>query len=368
MPLNLNDPTGDIELVENGFVVPSDPANKTRQQRSGVLTADGRFVENSISWDDSEHFTNSAPDLPAGEVAELKGTWMFGGIVFGHFGHFIVETMARVWALAELEDKIDGIIFTPKIVGDRPSRALTVYADLLASFGVKVPTTVVYAPTRVERLYVPRQGFGTRDLIKGSAKFRDWMKTRVAQDVKPAGADRIYISRTKLPPMRGGLIGERLLEQYLEAEGYQMFHPQVETQNAQVGQYKAARKIISVDCSPLHLVGYVGDEGQRVAIVTRRSMSIAQNMVDQLKTFTGADAFEVNTLVRDWVPGNSHRAGRSSFGEIDFPETWRILKEKGMISSETPWAPLTDEQREADLARIAELHKIEFKALDPVTA
>lgn len=365
MPLNISDETGDIVFLENGIVVPPDSTNKTRHQKSGVLDESGAFVENSISWDDSENFVNAAPDQPAAETLEtLPGTWMFGGIVYGHFGHFIVESMARIWALAELGEKIDGIVFTPKVVGERPNRALTVYADLLKAFGVDVPTKLIVAPTQVEKLYVPRQGFGTRDLITGSRKFREWMTTRAGQNVPADGAERIYISRTKLPPMRGGLIGERVLEAYLAAEGYHMFHPQLETQNSQIAQYKAARDVISVDCSPLHLVGYVGDKGQRVAIVTRRSMSIAQNMVEQLNTFTGANAFEVNALIRDWVPGNSHRAGRSSFGEIDFPATWAALKQHGMISAETPWPPLTEEQRAEDLARIEELHKIKFNPLE----
>lgn len=368
MILDLTNTEGDIERVDQAIIVPPDPVSKTRHQRSGVLAPDGRFVENSISWDDSRNFVNAAPDMPQGALAEQAGTWIFGGIVYGHFGHFIVESMARIWALAELEGQIDGILFTPKVVGERPNRALTVYAELLRGFGVTVPTALVTVPTRVERLFVPRQGFGTRDLITGSAKFRDWMTTRVGRDVPAEGVERIYISRARLPAMRGGLIGESILEEHLRAEGYAMFHPQLESQARQIAQYKAARDIISVDCSPLHLVGYVGDAGQRVAIVTRRSMSIVQNMVQQLHSFTGAEAFEVNALVRDWVPGNSHRAGRSSFGEIDFPATWAALKARGMISAETPWPALTDEQRAADLARIEDLHKIAFNPLDPVIA
>ena len=172
------------------------------------------------------------------------------------------------------------------------------------------------------------------------------------------------IQRSKLPPNRGGLIGESVLEDLLTAEGYAMYHPQKESQADQIAQYKAARDIISVDCSPLHLVGYVGDKDQRIAILTRRSMDIAHSMVNQLTVFNGSDAFEVNTLVRDWVPGNAHRAGRSSFGEIDFPRTYQILKAKGLIASDTPWPPLTDEQRAADLVRINELHGLQFNPLE----
>ena len=365
MRLDLNDLTDDILLHEQALLSPPQPDNRTRHQRSGVLTADGGFVENSISWDSGNNRVNQAPEMPVeDQITNLPGTWMYGGIVYGHFGHFLVDSMARIWALTELQDKIDGIVFTPKMIGDRPNRALEVYADLVAALGIRAPTKVVYAPHRIERLYVPRQGFGMHDLTVGSEKFRTYMKEQAGKEIPPAGPTRIYISRSKLPPNRGGLVGETVLEELLAAEGYAMYHPQKESQHDQIAQYKAARDIISVDCSPLHLVGYVGNADQRVAILTRRSMDIARSMVEQIKAFTGGDAFEINALVRDWVPGNAHRAGRSSFGEIDFPKTYAALKAKGMITSDTRWPSLTDEQRAADLARIEEKHGVSFRAIN----
>lgn len=365
MPLSLEDPRDDLVLVENAIVVPPPAESRTRQQKSGVLTADGSFVENSISWGRSTDAVNAAPDMPDPDTIEdLPGTWMYAGIAYGHFGHFIVESMSRVWAMDELRGKIDGLIFTPKVIKPTADRTVQVYEPMMRALGVDVPARNTIVPLRVERLYVPRQGFGMHDLIVGSERFRNYMKAEAGKGIDPKGAERIYISRTRLPANRGGLLGESVLEELLAAEGYVMYHPQKETQADQIAQYKAARDVISVDCSPLHLVGYVGNADQRVAILTRRSMDIARSMVNQLRTFNDSDAFEINALVRDWVPGKAHRAGRSSFGEIDFPRTYAALKAKGMIASETPWPALTDEQRTADLARIEELHGIKFNALE----
>lgn len=367
MPLSLEDTRDDLVLVENAIVVPPPAESRTRQQKSGVLTADGSFVENSISWGRSTDAVNTAPDMPNPETIEdLPGTWMYAGIAYGHFGHFIVESMSRVWAMGELRGKIDGLIFTPKVIGPNVERIVTVYQPMMASLGIDVPARNTPVPLRVERLYVPKQGFGMNDLILGSDKFRAYMKAEAGKGIAPKGAERIYISRSRLPTMRGGLLGESVLEELLAAEGYVMYHPQKETQDDQIAQYKAARDIISVDCSPLHLVGYVGNADQRVAILTRRNMDTAKTMVRQIQAFNDGDAFEINALIRDWVPGRAHRPGRSSFGEIDFPKTYAALKGKGMIASETPWPPLSNELRAADLARIEERHKIKFNPLDDI--
>lgn len=369
MRLMLNTDDGDLVLIENALVVPPPIDSASRVHRSGVLTADGLFVENSRSWSDSSSAVNDEPALPElNTVQEFPGTWMFGGISYGHFGHFLLESLSRMWALDELGDRIDGVLFTPKINNPTPQRAMEVHAPLMRALGITVPTHSTNVPLRVERLYIPRQGIGMGDLSLGSTKFRERVRRHAGKDVAPKGAERIYISRSKLPPMRGGLIGEPVLEQLLAAEGYEMFHPQLQSAPDQVAQYKAARDIISVDCSPLHLVAYVGDADQRVAIMTRRSMAVAQSMADQITTFSGADAFEVNALIRDWVPSNSNRPGRSSFGEIDFPQTYHALKAKGMIASDIPWPPLTEEQRRADLDRIEASHKISFRPLNDTAA
>ncbi|MBV0891358.1 glycosyltransferase family 61 protein [Paracoccus sp. Z118] len=365
MPLILDNTDFDIVMVENGLVVPRFDDDEGRQQRSGVLTADGIFVENSISWHTADFAVNSVPETPeADQVQELSGTWIFGGIAYGHFGHFLLESLSRMWALSQIEGEVDGIVFTPKFRRLNTAKVMKGFSPLMGALGIAVPTRSTTVPLRVERLYVPRQGIGMGGLSLGTAKFREHVRQNAGKYIEAKGAQRIYISRSKLPPMRGGLIGESILEELLAAEGYEMFHPQRHPAEEQIAQYKAAKDIIAVDCSPLHLVAYVGNHEQRVAILTRRSMAVAASMADQIATFTSADAFEVNTLVRDWVPRNANRAGRSSFGEIDFPRTYEMLKAKGMVDSETPWPALTKEQRQADLARIAETHKIEFRALN----
>ena len=76
MPLSLEDPRDDLVLVENAIVVPPPAESRTRQQKSGVLTADGSFVENSISWGRSTDAVNAAPDMPDPDTIEdLPGTW-----------------------------------------------------------------------------------------------------------------------------------------------------------------------------------------------------------------------------------------------------------------------------------------------------
>lgn len=365
--LDLDDETDDLVLVENAIVVPPGPKGQGKWQPSGVLDSEGKFVTNSISWSATDDRINGEPEIPdARDITDLPGTHMFAGISYGHFGHFITESMTRIWALDELRDKIDGLVFTPKNQMKDNLRPFEVYADLINNLGLAgIPITCPTGPVRVERLYVPKQGFGLGDLTGGSRKFRNYINAHAGMNVEAAGAKKIYISRSMLPPERGGILGESKLEEYLTAEGYSIFHPQRESKLDQLAQYKAAEMIIAVDCSPLHLVGYVGNARQHVGILRRRSMAFGELFSRQLGEFKGITCHQVDALVNDWLPENTNRPSRSSFGEIKLVEMYRMLKAAGMIESDTPWEELTLEERNADLHRLEKLHKLRFKPFQP---
>ena len=368
MPLNLEDEADDIVLVEGAIVVPPGPRGRGKWQPSGVLDAEGRFVEHSISWSNATDPVNSAPRMPApAEIEELPGTHMFAGISYGHFGHFITESMTRVWALEELRGQIDGLVFTPKMQMPDNLRPFEVYRDLVVAMGIDLPIVSARQPLRVERLYVPKQGFGLGDLMGGSAKFRRYIQRHAGASVVPQGAEKVYISRSRLGKDRGGLLGEWKLEAYLEAEGYRIFHPQIETKQHQLEQYKAADRLIAVDCSPLHLLGYVGHAGQNVGILTRRSLNYGPLFARQLREFRDIDSHIIDALVNDWLPGETRRPSRGSYGEVSYRAMYHQLKAAGLIEGEEEWTDLTVAERNADLHRVEALYEMPFRPLKPVT-
>lgn len=358
MYLDLEDTKKTITIVENAIIVPPLPRQvaNNRFQASGVLTADGEMVENSITWGEGRQ-VNQTPEMPDPDTIEhLPGQHLFGGMMFGHFGHFLVESTTRLWALDELRPAIESIVFTPKI-NARPMQFVRQFRPLFNLLGATVPIRSTPVPLRVDRLFVPRQGFGQFELMRGSEAYRAYMRRHAGRQIAPKGAEKIYISRSELQRDRGGLIGERLLEEQLQQEGFEIFHPQLHSLADQVAQYKAARHIVSVDCSPLHLVGFVGNADQKVAIIKRRSMELIPYFVDQLRLFQNIDAFEVDVMVDDWLPHPDRRPGRRSCGEISFARLHDALAAKGMVSGKRPWRDITDEEREIDRERLRVLHE-----------
>ncbi|ADO42234.1 conserved hypothetical protein [Ketogulonicigenium vulgare Y25] len=365
--LDLNDTANALRVLSDAYVIPPDPTKKSgRYTNSGVLDADGNFVIQSISWSNSTEQVNSAPATPAPEeVEQLKGRYIFGGVLYGHFGHFIVESLARLWAQDAEGVDAEAYIFTAK-VSTFPQKSVEKLQKLAALLGLRLPIIVARVPTQVETLYVPAQGFGMNDLIEGSAAFRTFMNTHAGAGIEPTGDEKIYISRSKLPSDRGSLLGEYKLEEYLAAEGYDIFHPQRFPAEEQIARYKAARQIIAVDCSPLHMLGYVGHKDQSAAIILRRSMVIGDYLARQLQSFKGMDAYSIDCLLDDWILQPGSRPSRSSWGEIDFGALHAKLLASGHIQNPTPWPSLTQEERSAELERIEKMHEAKFRSYNEI--
>ena len=357
--LDLDDTRDALTWVENAYVIPPVPGNRGRENPSGVLDEKQNFVPQSQSWVSPDRTVNSAPTLISGDMPTLRGRYIFGGIFYGHFGHFIVESLARLWAQDAVEGPIDGMIFTPKNPGF-PEKSVLQLQGRAQALGLQVPLLVANEPTRVEYLCVPKQGFGMGELAGGSAAFRAFVNDHAGEDIPAKGNEKLYISRSDLPPFRGSILGEKRLENYLSAEGFDIFHPQRHSIDAQIARYKAAKLIISTDCSPLHLVGYVGHSEQRVVIVTRRSMEISDYLAQQLRVFKGIEVTIANCLVNDWMPQPGRRPSRTSFGEVDLAALQAHFLEYGFEEDTTPWETLNEADIQADLDRISATHETTF--------
>ncbi|NAZ35580.1 DUF563 domain-containing protein [Rubellimicrobium sp. CFH 75288] len=350
---------GPIAVVEDALVVP--PAKglgNQSVQRSGVLRPDGSLVPESVTWRGSAQVT-VRPPMPAGPVETLGGSWLFLGPLFGHFGHFLVESIARLWALDRLRGAIEGALFVPKFQ-NRPEHVMATYRPFLEALGLDVPVRNLEEPARVERLHVPPQGFGMFQMIEGSPEFRAYMRAHAGRGIAPQGHPKIYISRSALPVQRGSILAETVLEEHLKAEGYVPFHPQKHGFADQIAAYKAATHVVGVDCSPFHLLALVGHRGQNVGIIARRDGDLDRCFARQIHAFQGAEVAAINHLRRNWIEDHAHRPSRTSWGEVDFPALGATLRECGLIAG-GDWPAIPDEAIRHQIDRIGAAQGTRFK-------
>ena len=335
-----------METLHHAVVVP--PVESDMVQEAGLLTAEGSYVPQGALWRRHRPITVE-PQAPADITETLPGRWLWGGVLWAHFGHFLVESTSRLWALAELDTSIEGVLFIPKrpAVGDETRGFQREFVHLLQK---DLPIRVAAAPTQVEELIVPGQGFGLGEIIEGTPKYRNAIHARFARDVAPKGPEKIYISRSKLGLRKGGLLGEELLEAYLEKEGYEIYHPQDHSLSDQLAVYKAARQVIAADGSALHLFAMVGRPDQKVAMILRRHSTAHTLLTENVRHFCKCDPLVIGALRTEWLPKEKQRSSRLSFGELNHQVIGRALHEGGFIHGGLDW-PLLDQDARKQLLK-----------------
>lgn len=310
------------------------------RRAAGLFDAQSRLIAEGHCWryPGSPITVPPVPPAQAERVERLSGRWLFGGMFYGHFGHFLVESTARLWA-ADLVDDLKGIVFYPKqqmTHERRLYRHMTGFFDLcgLDDLDIRAPQL----PVLIDELVTPPPGFGMNEMMAGRPEYRAWAREQLGRDIAPDGAERVYVSRARLPSKRGSILFEERVEQLMAAAGYTIFHPQEHALAVQIAQWKAARRIVGLDGSALHLAALVAQPGVQVALINRGpSQNIADYTV-QFRRFAGVDPLCVEAINGYYHPAGRRVVKRETYATLDFPAAGAALAAGGFIPSPTGWS------------------------------
>lgn len=297
----------------------------------GTVFSDGRRIPEAAiyRWDKIfKGWRDSEPE----STSRLPGRHLWGGTLFYHFGHFLTESLSRLWAVEKCN--VDSIIFTPKgMRGKRPEHLSEFQEAILNKLGVHIPVRTLYEPVEVEELFVPGQGFGLGTISRGTPEFRNFAGKMASEFVntEPSGATKLYLSRSKLSKKNGSVLAEAALEAALVDEGFRIFHPQEHTIAEQLQAFRAARKILGPDGSAFHLAGFVALPEQEFIVIKRRTAADYLNICRQLEGMGGRIS-AVDALVANWLRPGKVRPDDMSWGEVDYHMLSKQLQQQNFIS------------------------------------
>lgn len=315
-------------VVENALVVPPLGAGRPAL---GVFDGDGRFVKGSatlLSHGRLSHMPKPDHEAPPA----MRGLHFFAGLGRAHFGHFLLESAVRLWALPDLPEAPESAIFTPLPKADLNGALKGPLREVYAGLAGGSPFQSIKAPTRFERLVVANPGFGHGDWIAGTDAFRRFIAARFADEGPFAGPERLYISRSALGAPKQRVDQEEALEAALSAGGYTIFHPQAHDLGTQIERYRAARVILGGDGSAFHLLAFVAQSGTRIGLIQRRNRPEVIDLLSrQIAAFSGivADAFDATLPLeaqRKLVP-----EGANAPTPLDLGKLLASLRQRGYL-------------------------------------
>ncbi len=332
--------------IKGAVMIPwADEKRKGFRRWVATLRPDGTLVKEAACWRSLDEVVTVDPKtVPDVSPEPLQGRWVFGGIFYAHFGHFLCETLSRLWALDHV-GPVEGVVFYPKKKMTWPNRLIRPYQPFFDALGLQNCSIIApNEPQLVEELVIPHQGFGVGEMAAGRPEFRTFMTQRLGREIAAEGPERLYVSRSRLMSKRGTILAEERLEELLAQEGYEIFHPQEHPIETQIARYKAARSIVSMDASPLHLAGFLVEPETKVAILNRAPSRNIDDYVRQFTWFRGITPDTLDTISRFWAPADQRLVRRETIGLLNFDQVGAFLEERGYITDARNWLALSEDE------------------------
>lgn len=219
------------------------------------------------------------PEMPQLSVGEPV---IYGGIIADHFGHFLLETLSRVWAIRRHPDR--------RAVWHTITPAIRAWqADIATLLGFSFEDGIILRrPTTFIDMLVPTPGF-----VIGVDATRQQMDALGAFPGRtPVRGRRIWLSRSSLPPQKGGVLGEDKLENQLRDRGWFIFQPERHEIREQLDTLSNAELIAGIEGSALHSLVLIRDLQAEVRILQRgRVLNPNYDIIAKTKGFRQRSSF-----------------------------------------------------------------------------
>ncbi|MBH1965255.1 MAG: glycosyltransferase family 61 protein [Comamonadaceae bacterium] len=334
-----------------------------RERLSGGVRVGGRNVRSSAHYEGPVELMSVELAKDTRPTASLAGRWLYFGLAVEHFGHFLLESLSRTWALDDPAlGKIEGIIFLihPDLPGELPkiNKALL---DMVTGLPVKIITV----PTLVECIVIPRQeclsGIGMLSTSRHTAALR-----RRFNPGASGTSEVVYLSRAGVSNRvtTGKILGGEELEERMKSCGVHVVRPETLSIDQQLEIYRGARVVIAEDGSALHLLAIAAQPDVTVIVLARRPW-MTLIMEAHLALFLGSRA---NILLIDppgarlGLPGDPYRAWLC----IDAPALQSRLTAIDPIFGKNLWKPISNEITAHEANEVSQIFRGENNQLQEI--
>ena len=308
-----------LEIVQGAFVCglrPSMGGNLLEDLLGGAFSADGSFLAGSAqprSDGRNAILLNQAKVEPCPRQQIAKA--VFGGIVFDHFGHFLLESTSRLWCLPEYAD-------LPWIFLAVGRSTLPAYQlGFLEVLGLAKEQIVAVDDWRaIDELIIPEPAFIYHH--KATSAYREIFRRAKLQQTRTSSR-RIFLSRSNMTIAL--TVGERELEDILARDGWEIVYPETLPPQEQALLFREDNVILGLQGSAMHL-GLFAPEGRKVFHLCRGQGYRGYYILDEL---VGAEATYFQAMLE---PELRSRPITGPF-LLNLDTTLAFLREHGLLKA-----------------------------------
>ena len=269
--------------IDYGFATPF-ASNKLDHSFTGsIYDAKGHICQNSqrTTLGNNEWNPNDTPSItPPSHLNFIKGRSLYLGHYTGHYGHFLIETLSRFWAIHKIDDHqfYDNFIFHPFLHQCPSFKKFAPAALAFKAFDILDKNIfLIDQCTGFENISVPSSlfqiNFGVRQEMKNIYnQLVNYSKTNQPQRgslhrilkkfYKSPTSDKIYLSRRRTKGYHP-MLNEKEVESVFKHHGFFILHPEHYSYQDQLLLLNNASVLAGAEGSGLHNSVFM-TQGQKV--------------------------------------------------------------------------------------------------------
>lgn len=243
-----------VHVISDGFYLPYEYGRAW-----GLFGNDGRSIPVAIDYREGIHLPpdqHATTPLTANTISATApdGVYIYGGRINPHFGHFLVNTLPRFWAMSRIRSPSTKILCH----GSGTPEGWFGIPFIAAAFGMLGLSPCDFVnfdePMRLRRVVVPatsleeqRAGYEVYGTLCGAIGDR----IRAASSV-PLNNRPIYYSKSRLSSAVGIITNEGEIEAVLRRAGVEIIYPEMLSFFEQIRLMSSRGRILGTAGSFLH--------------------------------------------------------------------------------------------------------------------
>lgn len=337
----------------------------------GVFDAEGAAILASVHRFSDQPPRAQPERLPDGPAPAALPEAIFGGVLHNHFGHFLMESLGRLWMANDPAFRhLPILVQTPwgRPQFSKPDDFSAIILDLLEIDPARLQ--VVTAPLQVGLLHLPEQLYGFHNFHAPAPEFVAFLRVAQANILRLAApvaqpAAKVFMSRSDWQdqaPTRGIAAGLRRFEDYLRGEGWHIVQPETLSLRDQLVIYATARTVMICEGSAQHSCILLPDMAGEVFVLLRRPHPWDVARVTRQFGGLGTRATALQEVEKSYAFGQPAWSGMTV---LDYTRISAVLQAAGTVAAPfAAWADLKEAEVRQSLQTYIEAIRAEPAFLD----
>lgn len=183
---------------------------------------------------------------------------LYGGFFRHKWGHFITESLSRLWALKKLDlSKIDHILF----FADQDNAILSGnFLEVFELLEIEHKIYIADGPISVTKLLVPDLGYEHDRYysVSQASVYKSIVEAALAREVDVKTLpDKVFLSRAGVPMAARNAVNLNELETYFKRNGYTLLSPEKSSLTELIHIMNGASKLATISGTTAHNFAFV---------------------------------------------------------------------------------------------------------------